>query len=455
MKKGTQPVMRKLKENNQGLSLIEVLVAVMILAIVVTPFLHSFITAATTNAKAKSMHKATVLAQSVMEGFKAEELEDVCLQFDYPARGFRIVEPGRIGGGDVVSHVEELRYDSAAGSFAGAVNYEDASLAGEENKRDKVTASVYSEDLGENAEFLGQESGIYYFAMEDVKEDNSQYDVLVKLDATAYRADSTGTSVDVNHRYNGQELAQLAVIDLEQDALCIQKTTYTESAVNEFTDPAGESPDVIAQKMNRKITITIEQTYMGAENSKTTVITEYRYTYQADGTDPEQEYVKTVTSFDSTAAGKDLRSIYLYYYPLYSSGVSRDEIVLNNQAGVPVTFYLLKQEAGGVTSTQEEQYRMRLSVQDPGNTKDDMKTAIQTNLDTNIASGNAIVSPQYEVLLNGVVKNAGDLKWNSVLTSGVTDRVFDLEVSIYAEGAKDAGYPEDMRLTTLTGSRLN
>ena len=68
------------------MSLIEILVAIMILTVVTGPLLHSFVTAIKLNAKAKEKQRVTTAAQSIMEGFKAYTLEELCLQF-YNSQG--------------------------------------------------------------------------------------------------------------------------------------------------------------------------------------------------------------------------------------------------------------------------------------------------------------------------------------------------------------------------------
>ena len=59
------------KQSNKGFTLVEVLVAILILAIIVVPLLSAFVMSAKTNAKARQTLRATTLAQNVMEELKA------------------------------------------------------------------------------------------------------------------------------------------------------------------------------------------------------------------------------------------------------------------------------------------------------------------------------------------------------------------------------------------------
>ena len=71
----------KRQVNNAGFSLVELLIAIVILSIIVVPLLHSFVTAARTNAKSRNTMHATAIAEDVMEQFEAhtlEEMADTC-----------------------------------------------------------------------------------------------------------------------------------------------------------------------------------------------------------------------------------------------------------------------------------------------------------------------------------------------------------------------------------------
>lgn len=60
---------KKRKKNNSGISLIEIVLAIAVLAIVMTPVFNSFITSARVNMKARQTMAATNVAQTIMEGF--------------------------------------------------------------------------------------------------------------------------------------------------------------------------------------------------------------------------------------------------------------------------------------------------------------------------------------------------------------------------------------------------
>lgn len=70
-----------LKKDNKGMTLIEVIVAMGILAVVVTPTLRMFASSSGVNLRAKQRQRATIVGESVMESFKAYNMQSLCKQF--------------------------------------------------------------------------------------------------------------------------------------------------------------------------------------------------------------------------------------------------------------------------------------------------------------------------------------------------------------------------------------
>ena len=83
---------------NAGFSLVELLIAVIILAIIVVPLLHGFVTSARMNGKARQTQRAITVAQDLMEGLKAYDIEELKEQFNDPVNGFYVMESKLIKG---------------------------------------------------------------------------------------------------------------------------------------------------------------------------------------------------------------------------------------------------------------------------------------------------------------------------------------------------------------------
>ena len=74
--------MKPRKSNNQGFTLLEVLIAVLVLAVVIVPMLHSFVSSHRLNSKSKQQMRATALAQNEMEIFEKDTIEDLIAMTD-------------------------------------------------------------------------------------------------------------------------------------------------------------------------------------------------------------------------------------------------------------------------------------------------------------------------------------------------------------------------------------
>ena len=68
---------KSIKNDNLGLSIVEVLVAVAILAIVFVPLLKTFTQASTINARAQKLQNVTSLAEGVMEDVKGKSIQEL------------------------------------------------------------------------------------------------------------------------------------------------------------------------------------------------------------------------------------------------------------------------------------------------------------------------------------------------------------------------------------------
>lgn len=74
--------MKKIK-NNKGFTLVELVVAIAVLAIIITPILQSFVTSAKMNLKARKTMIATDITQSIMEGFADKTYTEILYIVDH------------------------------------------------------------------------------------------------------------------------------------------------------------------------------------------------------------------------------------------------------------------------------------------------------------------------------------------------------------------------------------
>lgn len=94
--------MKRMKFNNKGFSLVEVLVAIVVITIAASAILSGFVQASRVNLKSQRMQDATNLAQVTAELFKsrsAKSLVDTYSSGGYAAEGIEVIDSGDFGNG--------------------------------------------------------------------------------------------------------------------------------------------------------------------------------------------------------------------------------------------------------------------------------------------------------------------------------------------------------------------
>ena len=72
----------RVQKNNKGFTLVEVLIAVSILAVLVVPLAANFVTSSKVNLKSKRVMDGTSVAQNVMEGVSSYGIEETIIQLE-------------------------------------------------------------------------------------------------------------------------------------------------------------------------------------------------------------------------------------------------------------------------------------------------------------------------------------------------------------------------------------
>lgn len=463
---------KKIKKNNKGFSLIELIIAMAIFVIAAVPLLHSFISTANANSKAKKQLSATAIAQDIVEGVKAQTLEEISEQFNYrTTKGFRVYAPTAVGS------VGEMLYDEAQGKYVSALQFEglDDTAKMSPNAKNLVTASTYSTDGGNTTEFIQRDNGKYYFAMGGVKQGTAEYDVLVELDASDYKSGGSGSM------YNEDKLLTMPIVNLDCDAMCIQSEEYTENAKASIGVDSRDD-------LKRVITIKVENKRDITNKYKTVVTAKYVYT---DPLNSSNKYEKTETVYESAGTfdnenETDLRNVFLYYFPLYTGDYCNDMVLIYNESKLDVDFYIVKQQLDSAmyraTREQERDYRMTISVKEGMSYYNNMVTDVYSNADINLvvldeyirAGASYPVDSDADFYISGVHvcsnriltsdtrttnderieewKNAGC--WYSMLNRDKTDRFFDLKVNVYNKGAAAEGFPASELITSIEGYKV-
>ena len=431
--------MKRLK-NNQGLTLVELIVSIAILAIIVLPLLTSFVQATKTNVKAKNKLHATEVAQNIMEGLQNVSLEDVVYQFNYPAspQGFDLF---KLGSASTI----ELDYNGTSYS----------------------PLSSYSIPSGETEPvFTAKSSHKYYFYVTDLAVNNSDrlYNALVTLDA---KTDVAGTK---NNDYNTTEVANMQSVDTTYDA--ISANVDTPNAIISAIQLQYGISGLSESDINRTITIDIKKS---STTNVTTVTASYRYyvrsrniTFPESGSLNEEDYTSVI--YDNSSHNTDeLKNLYLFYYPWYSSThsypLNTDSIIINNKDNLDIGVHIVKQNNidPAVIRGAEGSYRCAVHINEPTNNGANPKAhcKINTNLGKNIGYDD-MSNPSYNVprqatyIYNNTNANQstvvnGIIKINEMTVMEKSDRLFDVTVAVYPANTAYDAINSTTPLVTFTG----
>ena len=438
--------------DNKGFTLIEVLIAVFVLAIVVVPLLHSFVSSHRINGKSKQYMRATTLAQDEMEIFEREKVANL---------------------------IDPTKYDY----------------------------------IGEDGDPVQPDSnGRYVFVRENIDNNSgsnvSKFDVVVTLDPE--RSTNTSRYYDTNTK----QLFYMNTIASADSAVHVQSirsasnlkgyddTIYEYFAANKNNTGPGATwgTDDFNRNLARRIKVKIYQENNGL-NIATIVKVTYEYVLCQSGimSPTYQSYTEESIIFNNSAqsVGEDgelpeLKSVYLFYAPRYKGyttpyfidnyslngetnkyKTNEEWIVIDNEAELPVDVYIVRQDTFKDGSNTEIEnvpvnYQPRIEIHDgidsDGHTIGHYFTNL--NIDQPVVSGEDGLGAQID--FSSLKNNANPSKSysNSEAVSTIEpktlngvgsaqaqekDRIYTMKVQVYNHGADRA---TDSPVVTMTGSKL-
>lgn len=487
------------KKNNKGLSLIELIVAIAILAVVVLPLLTAFVVSLKTNAKAKEKLRATEIAHNMMEGMEALSVKEIMIQLNYPGASFNL-----LANHDGMSSREVV--EDGAASFAEASKMEKVELVSlypDLKERAKHIEAHIANFGGGKYELIPANSGKYFFYLNNIPSDNkrTRFAAMVTIDSNT-KVTTTGTD---KQKYNDYSVTDITSLNPKYDATNASIITNAKliTDINLQTGLHMNEDDI--KYLTRTATVVIEHPTAASTKSKVTVTYSYKcnkypevdgegnpvmdggaqrlvdFSFPADDFVNKDHY--TMTMFDNTATGATddsyLRDVYFFYEPWYHSTSDDilkrcDNIIIKNENNYDCTVKLIKQKSvnEGVLGAYEQAYRVRVDVKETGSHKP-AHTRIETNIGTNIADDesytDAMSKNQAVYIFNGsmvtgtALYNAANSDPANKPTASTKlwvstgfglkeekDRLYDVRVDIY-ENPADATAAS----TQLSGIRAN
>lgn len=445
------------KLNNKGMTLVEIIITITLLVLVSSFILSAFVSAMRSATKSRELHRATTVAQNVMEGINLASAEELAFQFDYP---YTLDSTGTKVNNFGVYPTSMLQYqpeycvgeltewaDPSGTTVLEVVNqsrtldaYNALDTTTEAYEIAK-TKSAYMADMTSNSYvFLKDSAGKYIYYIRNLENDGAYYNAKITLNAAPYRSGGTsGISV------NSEELISVPTIDSAYDAVEVMKQTLDNDAITEL-QRANPSETVTKSNLHRKITIDIQDALMagpeGLHRTKITVYYEY-YFIKANGTKSKTETLTESYVFNNEGYEdvKQLRNIYLYYYPMYKEGTNTDSIFVKNENNLDVELYVIKQETPGITyaelSLKEQYYTAYFNVKET-TTKADGSSHIELHSNWNenlyaIYSATPLLELDHQVELRRntfpVTKDIYNM--TDIKNKKENDRIYDVTVEIY------------------------
>ena len=406
------------KLDNRGFSLVEVLVAMVIITLVVAPIAALFSSSVRMNMISKRRMNAVGIAEDAMEAIKANSVSDLCYKFHDMAK-FDLIDKELFISSTPASNVKEID------SFAfGANEISHVTIPGATDDYDFIS------DLDAD----GNPESQYFYEMDNIQfqDGRETYDALIRIDANAYKAAETDPDLQ-RTKYNSTKLVDVATIAGNNNFSYMQSV---ELDANGMADISLDSFD--STLANRKIDIKIEP-----GTSKSTSV-DYTYT---DKNNPLK--TKTYTSVcdpfeanydDDDGDGKPdkpIENVFLFYRRDYDFNKEEIEIKCDKTSGSDVNVYIVKLEPDATDlDARELAYRVNVNITGTGKEKVKVFTNIDYNLAHTLDETKTETYVQGKFMLNGADITGSPLRADYVFDLANTtskDRFYDIQIDVYRQ----------------------
>lgn len=388
----------KSKLNNEGFSLVEVLVAVIIIALVAGPLLAVFVMSARFNKASRTNQDVNIVAESFMEKFKGADIKNI------------------------TSVPSSYGFDGASTDEAGTISFVAKNHTFISNKYDiRVLATPRAESFVVDIEPISEETDFVF--VQDLNYDQACYEYIANSEVYPYWDSIAGFEADYPAMTEADKLNLLSV---------------TRRININVTQNADSS---------KTVTVTYDYDYSVGEKTYTNPVTnEFKTIPEKTGTvsssvswapKPGSNYTKTFP------ASKPLNRIYLCYSPAYETAsearIKSDSISITG-IGANHKTYILKQMnpyLSGNLSFMEANYTVSVNGSN-----------YYHNFDINMNTGaydTALAAKPFAIADKSLYLHPlDDVVENKKL-------IYDLQVEVYENGAYGS-FPASKLLYTLNGS---
>lgn len=178
------------KKKNSGFTLVEVLVAVAILAVVTIPIIQSFVSVAQVNGKARRRLSGVTVAESIMEACKSMPLTEFAAQCGYYSASGTSGVPFTILSGQLNTSGGGNSFSNFSGSAA-ELQIKDSKLVAVTNDGSKSAQPIASGS--KQYKLRESTSKTYYFWIGGIEMGGGMYDAIVTYTLNRERSKVTAT----------------------------------------------------------------------------------------------------------------------------------------------------------------------------------------------------------------------------------------------------------------------
>ncbi len=339
-----------MKNDKRGETLVEILIAVTIMALVAVPLLHPFVTSAKTNAEARRIQYSTEYAETLLEKLKAENVSTVARIFS----GYGTDK----NGSPIDTSIANCSFENGGEVYLPREYRLNEGLLSETDAGTGSVTAVQDSFDRVFTTFRGQPDESYTFVLPQVNINELKSDVLIE-----YARDKSAQITNI-YSMNRSDCAYFA----EDSLLNSTAGEHFEHATQEYAS-AGLAESALTKQeaidtMSKKITVAIEKDSIAGN---TTVTVKYSMDIGAGLThDVDRFYEEETVIFDNYSSGDTLPAVYIYYFPLYGTS-SRDTITVQNESNIPVDLFLIAMNNDKTTLFNKESYRAKLELREDQN----------------------------------------------------------------------------------------
>lgn len=431
--------MKDIKRDNGGFSLVELLIAMVIIAIVLTPLYSNFRESTYLNGRAKATMNETNMAANIMEGMSAYTPEEIILGFcsydsvsaNNPNRkntlnimpnevtvdSYGELQPDLDGNGDFDDGMGLITSNFGAtpgeSDYAGSLYVEP--LAG----GTKVSAPIPRYLRIKSRPASDPNHDKYYFFAAGVQQARGKYDLVIELDASS----ASGYSGDTNNDgiisaadsevegLNDYEEAFITNLNPLFDGIYTENASQKGNAAAQLLSKKTNSslnmqPEDFYPYLQRKMEIEIEKDvltgYVKVTLNETYSLTSTSFNAQSSGNyvnvtsdfSGTMEVTYTTLVFDGANYKQAPREMYFYYFGNYNStSMSNplDIFEIYNDEEVPINIHLVRMKSSETTNVTESAYCSKLVISEQPATENlpGYQTQVYSNLRDNLTLSDA------------------------------------------------------------------